>query len=120
MPGYVEIKEGLKPGELVVVNGVIKAHPGGQVEVVKTITIDDNMSRAIDNAPTDKKHELQQARQENEQGASTPDTLTVPGGDLQSTPRELDQPAPSLPLMQPSAPDVHVPEPIVNPTSTGE
>lgn len=120
MPGYVEIKEGLKLGELVVVNGVIKAHPGGQVEVVKTITIDDNMSRAIDNAPTDKKHELQQARQENEQAVSAPDILTSPRGDPELTPRGPDQSAPTLPLMPLSAPDTSVPELIVNPTSTGE
>ncbi len=105
MPGYVEITDGLKAGDTVVVNGVMKANPGGKVKINKTIKIDDNITRAVNNAPHDKRREL------NNLGTS-PDadptaTSAVPAVETLPAPSELE----STPALDPTP---------IPPTSTGE
>jgi membrane fusion protein, multidrug efflux system len=58
-PGFVEVLTGLKPHEKVIVDGVIKAHPGAKVHIVGEKTIPNTVNRAIDNAVPGKQAELQ-------------------------------------------------------------
>ena len=58
MPGYVEVVDGLKPGEKVIVEGVIKAHPGAKVIIAGEKTISDTTTTAAQNAVAGKQTEL--------------------------------------------------------------
>lgn len=57
-PGYVEVLDGLKQGEKVIVEGVIKAHPGGKVKVVGEKTIQQTINSAAEQSVTGKQDEL--------------------------------------------------------------
>lgn len=61
-PGYVEILSGLKPGEKVIVEGIVKAHPGAKVRVVGEKTIQGTVNRALDSAVPGKQEELRDLR----------------------------------------------------------
>jgi membrane fusion protein, multidrug efflux system len=65
-PGYVEVLKGLKANEKVIVEGVIKAHPGGKVHVVGTKSINQTVDSATAQAVPGKQNDLK--------NLSSPDT----------------------------------------------
>jgi membrane fusion protein (multidrug efflux system) len=58
MPGYVEVLSGLKVGEKIVVDGVIKSFPGSRVKIGGEKAIAATVDRAIKNAVPGKQDEL--------------------------------------------------------------
>jgi membrane fusion protein (multidrug efflux system) len=58
MAGYVEVLSGLKAGDRVVVDGVIKAKPGAKVKIISEKPIEETIDRALENAVPGKKKEL--------------------------------------------------------------
>lgn len=58
MPGYVEVLSGLKAGDQVVVDGVIKAQPGSKVKIASEKPIEATIERALQNAVPGKQDEL--------------------------------------------------------------
>ena len=58
-PGYVEVLSGLKEGEKIVIEGLIKAHPGGQVLIGGERTVAESIGGAEAFAVEGKKRELE-------------------------------------------------------------
>lgn len=58
-PGYVEITTGLKEGDKIVVDGVIKAAPGSKVKIGSEKNIDATVARAVANAVPGKQADLE-------------------------------------------------------------
>ena len=56
--GYVEVTEGLKEGDSIVAEGLLKVRPGAAVEVTKTVTIDDMIKAATELASPRKQEAL--------------------------------------------------------------
>lgn len=72
VPGYVEVTTGLTAGEKVIVEGVIKANPGGKVKIGGEKTIPQTIDKAAANAVTGKQTGLQDI------GVVTPTPNTAP------------------------------------------
>jgi hypothetical protein len=58
MAGYAEVTLGLKSGDQVIVDGVVKAKPGEKVRIVGEKSIADTVRTAIDHAVPGKQDEL--------------------------------------------------------------
>lgn len=58
--GYIEVLEGLKEGDVIVAEGLLKVRPGAAVEISKTLTIDDMVEAASGMATPRKQEALKQ------------------------------------------------------------
>ncbi len=56
--GYVEVTEGLKEGDNIVAEGLLKVRPGASVEITKTVTIEDMIEAAAGMASPRKQEAL--------------------------------------------------------------
>ena len=57
--GFVEVTEGLKEGDRLVAEGLLKVRPGASVEIAKTVTIDDMIKSAVEMSTQRKQEALE-------------------------------------------------------------
>ncbi len=105
-PGYVEVLTGLKEGEKIVVDGVIKIMPGGKVKIVGDDTIEKTVQSATDQAVEGKQDELKAlAPDSSTSSGETPDIAPDPSSPAPAVHEGSSQPSPAAPDSVTPAPD---------------
>ncbi len=123
-PGYVAIKDGLKEGDQVVLEGQMKTGAGAPVVVVGTKTIEDVNKDSLDYTIPRKREALEAAKAA---APSTPATTPAPEVPSASAPiseaapvTPSDTPAASAPAPQPAPDAVPAPDATLAPDSAPE